>query len=78
LGQPLDLFDDTFGDMFSGAVLQSEQHPKAGSAFHQRCHLRLGIGTDDQVSFPMPRHSPVCHLSRPLRYVDHVFDLAVC
>jgi hypothetical protein len=55
LGQP-------FGDVFSGFVVDLDQHPESGGPFHKCGDCRPVAFTDDQVAFPMPRNSPILHL----------------
>src|SRR4029453_5866851 len=72
--ETLDLCNESVGDVLGSLVLEFDQHPGTGGAFHE-CRDRAGaVRTDDEVAFPMAGHRPVLDLGWPLRDHDHARD----
>ncbi len=59
VGQGRNVLSNTLGDMVGGLVLETDQHPEPGRAFHQCRYRRLALFPVDQVAFPMARDSTV-------------------
>lgn len=73
--QRLDLCSQRLLQLFGLLALgQVEEHRAVGDAFRWRPDLALITLADDEVIFPVARHSPVLHLCRALGNVDHARD----
>jgi hypothetical protein len=68
-GEAHDVCCEPLGDVFSGLVLERDEHPKTGGAFHKRGDLAAAGTTDDEVTFPVARDSAIVDFGGP--FGDH-------
>ena len=66
-GQPNDMPSDAPRDMFSGLVVEFDQHLEPGRSLDERGHRAGAVGADGQVAFPASLRSPVMDLLRRRR-----------
>src|ERR1700722_13567720 len=72
--QPRDVLGEPLCDVLCRFVVELDEHSHPGLAFDERGHGTGASGTDDQVSFPVARHGPICNFSRSFGDVDHAWD----
>ena len=70
-----DPFCEHVGHMQCGLILESGEQHIPGPALDQRHDRRAAAGSDQQIALPVPWHTPLIDLRRPLRDRDHLADL---
>ncbi len=77
VGETLHLDSEPIGDVSRGTIIDFDETPISGGAFHDGRHRGLAGLADHQVAFPVAGDGTVLDLGGSLGDVDHVLDLAL-